>query len=128
MLNCEYCGNVIEGDEKFYIIDDEYYCKNCIIEEQRIIYKVCDEDYYDEDNVVEYESVDEYINTLNNLIKFCDEAIKTNNKLLDDLDDLDDEKKIKYLNFSNSILKENKIKYEKELENFKNLLKENVDK
>jgi hypothetical protein fuD12_05863 len=125
MLNCEYCGNVIEGDEKFYIIDDEYYCKDCVVEEQRVVYKVCDEDYYDEDDVVEYESSDEYINTLNNLIKFCDEAIETNNKLLDDLDD---EKKIKYLNFANSIHKENKIKYEKELENFKNLLKENIDK
>ncbi len=125
MLNCEYCGNVIEGDEKFYIIDDEYYCKDCVVEEQRIVYKVCDEDYYDEDDVVEYESSDEYINTLNNLIKFCDEAIETNNKLLDDLDD---EKRIKYLNFANNIHKENKIKYEKELENFKNLLKESVDK
>lgn len=125
MLNCEYCGNVIEEDEKFYIIDDEYYCKDYVIEEQRIVYKVCDEDYYDEDDVVEYENSDEYINTLNNLIKFCDEAIETNNKLLDDLDD---EKKIKYLNFANSIHRDNKIKYEKELENFKNLLKENIDK
>lgn len=125
MLNCEYCGNVIEEDEKFYIIDDEYYCKDCVIEEQRIVYKVCDEDYYDEDDVVEYESSNEYINTLNNLIKFCDEAIETNNKLLNNLND---EKEIKYLNFANSIHKENKIKYEKELENFKNLLKENVDK
>lgn len=125
MLNCEYCGNVIEEDEKFYIIDDEYYCKDCVIEEQRIVYKVCDEDYYDEDDVVEYESSDEYINTLNNLIKFCDEAIETNNKLLDNLND---EKEIKYLNFANSIHRDNKIKYEKELENFKNLLKENVDK
>lgn len=125
MLNCEYCGNVIEEDEKFYIIDDEYYCKDCVVEEQRIVYKVCDEDYYDEDDVVEYESVDEYINNLNNIIKFCDEAIKTNNKLLYNLND---EKEIKYLNFANSIHKENKIKYEKELENFKNLLKENVDK
>lgn len=125
MLNCEYCGNVIEGDEKFYIIDDEYYCKDCVVEEQRVVYKVCDEDYYDEDDVVEYESIDEYISTLNKLIKFCDEAIETNNKLLDDLDD---EKKIKYLNFANSIHRDNKIKYEKELENFKNLLKESVDK
>jgi hypothetical protein len=125
MLNCEYCGNVIEEDEKFYIIDDEYYCKDCVVEEQRVVYKVCDEDYYDEDDVVEYESSDEYINTLNNLIKFCGEAIETNNKLLDDLDD---EKKIKYLNFANSIHRDNKIKYEKELENFKNLLKESVDK
>ena len=125
MLNCEYCGNVIEGDEKFYIIDNEYYCKDCVVEEQRIVYKVCDEDYYDEDDVVEYESIDEYISTLNKLIKFCDEAVETNNKLLDDLND---EKKIKYLNFANSIHKDNKIKYEKELENFKNLLKESVDK
>lgn len=125
MLNCEYCGNVIEGDEKFYIIDDEYYCKDCVVEEQRVVYKVCDEDYYDEDDVVEYESIDEYISILNKLIKFCDEAIETNNKLLDDLDD---EKKIKYLNFANSIHRDNKIKYEKELENFKNLLKESVDK
>lgn len=125
MLNCEYCGNVIEEDEKFYIIDDEYYCKDCVVEEQRIVYKVCDEDYYDEDDVVEYESIDEYISTLNKLIKFCDEAIETNNKLLDDLDD---EKKIKYLNFANSIHRDNKIKYEKELENFKNLLKESIDK
>ena len=111
MLNCEYCGNVIEGDEKFYIIDDEYYCKDCVVEEQRVLYKVCDEDYYDEDDVVEYESIDEYISTLNKLIKFFDEAIETNNKLLDDLDD---EKKIKYLNFANSIHRDNKIKYEKE--------------
>lgn len=125
MLNCEYCGNVIEEDEKFYIIDDEYYCKDCVVEEERIIYKVCDEDYYDEDDVVEYESADEYINNLNNIIKFCDEAIETNNKLLDNLND---EKEIKYLNFANSIHRENKIKYEKELENFKKLLKENVDK
>ena len=125
MLNCEYCGNVIERDEKFYIIDDEYYCKDCVVEEQRVVYKVCDEDYYDEDDVVEYESIDEYISILNKLIKFCDEAIETNNKLLDDLYD---EKKIKYLNFANSIHRNNKIKYEKELENFKNLLKESVDK
>lgn len=125
MLNCDYCGNVIKEDEKFYIIDDEYYCKDCVIEEQRIIYRVCDEDYYDEDDVVEYENIDEYINTLNNLIKFCDEAIEINNKLLDDLND---EKKIKHLNFANSIHRENKVKYEKELEKFKNLLKKSVDK
>lgn len=125
MLNCDYCGNVIKEDDKFYIIDDEYYCKDCVVEEQRIIYRVCDEDYYDEDDVVEYESIDEYINTLNKLIKFCDEAVETNNKLLDDLND---EKRIKYLNFANSIHRDNKIKYEKELEKFKNLLKESVDK
>lgn len=120
MLNCDYCGNVIKEDEKFYIIDDEYYCKDCVIEEQRTVYKVCDEDYYDEDDVVEYENADEYIDTLNKLIKSCEEAIETNNRLL--------EKKTKCLDFANSIHRDNKIKYEKELENFKNLLKESVDK
>lgn len=33
MLECGYCGNVIKDDEKFYIVDDEYYCKDCVIEE-----------------------------------------------------------------------------------------------
>lgn len=99
MLNCEYCGNVIKDDEKFYIVDDEYYCKDCVIEEQRIIYKVCDEDYYEEDDVSEYEDINEYIHSLESNIKFANEV---HNK--------------------------SKVKYEKELEDFKNLLKENVDK
>ena len=126
MLECGYCGNIIKDDEKFYIVDDEYYCKDCVIEEQRIIYKVCDEDYYDEDDVSEYEDINEYIHSLESSIKFCNESIEINNKLLSNLKN--DEKKEKYLKFANEVHNKSKVKYEKELENFRNLLKENVDK
>ena len=126
MLECEYCGKQINKDNKFYIIDDMYCCDNCVVEEQRTIYKICDEDYYDEDDVVEYESIDEYIHNLESNIKFCNESIEINNKLLSNLKD--DEKKEKYLKFANEIHNKNKIEYEKKLENFKNLLKESVDK
>ena len=125
MLNCEYCGNVIKNDEKFYIIDDEYYCKDCVIKEQIIIYKVCDEDYYEEDDVSKYENINEYIHRLESSIEFRNESIEINNKLLNNLKN--DKKKEKHLKFINEIHNKSKIGYEKELENFKNLLKENID-
>lgn len=125
MLECGYCGNVIKDDEKFYIVDNEFYCKDCVIEEHRVIYKVCDEDYYDENDVLEYEDINEYINDLESSIKYCNEYIEINNNLLSSLKD--DEKKEKYLKFANEVHNESKIKYEKELENFKNLLNEGID-
>ena len=119
MLECGYCGNVIKDDEKFYIVDDEFYCKDCVIEEHRVIYKVCDEDYYDENDVLECEDINEYIHNLESSIKFCNEYIEINNNLLSSLKD--DE--YKWLKFAIEVHNKNKIKYEKKLKNFKNLLK-----
>ena len=124
MLNCEYCGNVIKEDEKFYNIGNDYCCKDCVLKEHITVYRVCGEDYYEDDDVNEYDSINEYIEYLNRCIKFHNEVIKTNNK---SLGILTYEKEIKYLKSANEIHKRNKIKYEKELENFKNLLKENID-
>lgn len=82
MLECDCCGKQISKDDKFYIIDDEYCCDECVVEEHRTVYIVCGEDYYEEDDIIRYEDINDYINYLEKQIQIYNNFIKTNNELI----------------------------------------------
>ena len=110
MLECEYCGKKINKDDKFYIINDEYCCNNCVVEEYKTVYILCGDGYYEEDDVTEFDDINEYIHCLEKQIQIYNNFIKINNKLIKESKDEENKKDLMngIIKYESYILKNNK--------------------
>ena len=59
-MKCNYCGEKINGNENFYIVDSEICCSECCQENTHTYYTVCD-NTYEEDVVVPFDTKEEAI-------------------------------------------------------------------
>lgn len=109
MLECDCCGKQISKDDKFYVIDDEYCCNECVVEEHRTIYIVCGDGYYEEDDVTEFDDINEYIHCLERQIQIYNNFIKTFNELIKETKNEENKKDLmdKISKYENYISKNN---------------------
>ena len=121
MLECGYCGKQIDKDDKFYIIDDEYCCDDCVIEEHRTVYIVCGEDYYEKDDIIKCEDINDYIHYLEKQIQKYNNFIEIDSKTLNELKNGENSK---YLKNAINIYKNYISEYNKELNKLKECCKE----
>lgn len=73
-MKCSYCGREIKGNERFYEIDDEFYCNACV-EERITTYYVVAGSIYEEDDVGCYRNRDGFIQDIEKQIEFHKRAM-----------------------------------------------------
>lgn len=63
-MRCSWCEKEIKEDEKFYEIDNEFYCSDCVEEKTITYYEVENGEKYEENEVGCYRNRSGYINDI----------------------------------------------------------------
>lgn len=76
-MKCACCEREIKENEKFCELEDEFYCNSCVEEEYITLYRINGSESYDEDEMVCYENINDYINDINFQIKYFQARLKS---------------------------------------------------
>lgn len=76
-MKCACCEREIKENEKFYELEDEFYCDSCVEEEYITLYRINRSESYDEDEMVCYENINGYIYDINFQIKYYQARLKS---------------------------------------------------
>lgn len=84
-MKCNWCEREIQEDERFYEIEAEFYCDNCIEEETVTYYEKQNGEKYEEREVNCYRNKEGYIQNVEQKIKFHKRAIDVYSEMKDEL-------------------------------------------
>ena len=100
---CSNCGRKIKKYEEIKVDEDEIYCEDCVEENTFTSYWVDGECIGDENDIEEYDSIDEFKESLEDEIKHWETQLKENEKIGNE----------RYINFYKEKLGDTKSKYDK---------------
>ncbi|MBR8733189.1 hypothetical protein IX329_000762 [Fusobacterium necrophorum] len=85
-MRCSCCEKEIQENEKFYEIEDEFYCDDCVEEQTVTFYRINggDEPHH-EDEVGCYKNINGYINAINVQMKYYQEDLDYYSKKHDEI-------------------------------------------
>ncbi|EIJ70627.1 hypothetical protein HMPREF1049_1357 [Fusobacterium necrophorum subsp. funduliforme ATCC 51357] len=85
-MRCSYCENEIKEYERFYEINNEFYCEDCVEEQTVTFYKIKDGDEpYHEDEVGCYRNRERYIDNINVYLKYYQSDLDYHSKRSDEI-------------------------------------------
>lgn len=84
-MRCSCCENEIKEDERFYEIEDGFYCEDCVEEESITFYSINGGEQHHEDEVGYYRNRDGYINDINVQIRFYQSDLDYYSKRSDEI-------------------------------------------
>lgn len=84
-MRCSFCEREITKDERFYEIQDEFYCNDCVEEESITFYSTNGGERHHEDEVGCYKNINGYINAINVQMKYYQEDLDYYSKKHDEI-------------------------------------------